>query len=103
MAFVRTVTFTLPREDANEIRPGGPVYNSLVGGSKYIAQFAPGLIQTGMWRGVGTGGNILFTMFTEWSSLAELQVYANQTTIKEIETLLKGTAPVTVNVYEVIG
>jgi hypothetical protein len=103
MAFVRTISFTLPREDANEIRPGNPVYNGLVGGSKYIAQFTSGLIQTGVWRSAQAGGSILFTMFTEWSSIEELQAYANQDTIKEVETLLHGTTPVTVNVYEVIG
>lgn len=103
MAFVRTLTFTLPRDDADTIRPGNPVYNGLVGGAKYIAQFAPGLIQTGVWRSAVASGNIMFTMFTEWSSLEELQTYASQATIREIESLLKNTTPVTVNVYEVIG
>jgi heme-degrading monooxygenase HmoA len=104
MAFIRTTTFAMTREDAEELRPGKLVYSAIVGGRKFICQTLNGLIATGVWRSVNPSGKVVFTIFTEWSTMDDLQAYARQPTIRELEEqLATETEPLTVMVYENIG
>ncbi len=105
MSFIRTTTFALTREEAEEMKPGKLVYNALIPGRKYIAQSLDGLVQSSVWASVApVNGKLVFTIFTEWSTLEDLQGYANQPTIKELEKQLSREAePITVMVYEHIG
>ncbi|HEX2913931.1 MAG TPA: hypothetical protein VH186_24215 [Chloroflexia bacterium] len=104
MSFIRTTTFALTRDDAEEIRPGKLVYSALIPGRKFIAQGLNGLVQTAVWRSVNASGKVVFTIFTEWSTMADLQAYANQPTVHELETQLAAEAdPLTVMVYENMG
>ncbi len=104
MAFIRTTTVSMSREDAEELKPGKLVYNALIGGRKYISQAMNGLIQTAVWRSVNASGKVVFTIFTEWSTMEDLQTYAKQPTIRELEAQLSTEAePITVMVYEAIG
>lgn len=104
MSFIRTTTFAMTREEAEEMRPGKLVYNALVAGRKYVSQSMNGLIQTSVWRTINPSGKIVFTIFSEWSTLADLQAYAAQPTIRELESqLATETDPLTVIVYESVG
>lgn len=104
MSYIRTSTFTLPRDEGNTILPGTAVYNALVPARRYVAQSIDGLIQQGMWRTTNAVGKFQFVIFTEWNTLEDVQAYANNTHIKEMEELL-GTEenPLLINVYENIG
>ena len=104
MAFIRTTTIAMSREEADEIRPGKLVYSALIGGRKFICQTLNGLISTAVWRSVNPQGKVVFTIFTEWSTMEDLQAYARQPTIRELEEQLATEAdPLTVMVYENIG
>jgi heme-degrading monooxygenase HmoA len=106
MSFIRTTTFTMSREDAEEIRPGKLVYSALIVGRKFIAQNTDGLVQTYVLKGVTPyNGRILFTIYSEWSTMEDLQAYATQPTIKELEEQLAKEIgePLQVTVYENIG
>lgn len=104
MAFIRTSTVALTREEAEEFKPGKLVYNALIPARKFIAQTCNGLIQTAVWRTTNTTGRIILTIFTEWATMEDLHAYANQPTIKELERQLASeTEPVNVVVYENIG
>ena len=104
MAFIRTTTFAVTREEAEEIVPGKLVYNALVGGRKFICQTLNGLISTAVWRSINPSGQVIFTIYTEWSTMSDLQAYASQPTIRELEAQLSTeTEPLTVMVYENVG
>ena len=104
MAFIRTTTFALTREEADEFRPGKLVYSAVIGGRKFICQTLNGLISTAVWRSVNPAGKVVITIFTEWSTMEDLQAYARQPTIRELEDqLATETEPLTVMVYENIG
>lgn len=104
MSFIRTTTFAMTREEAEEMKPGKLVYNALIPGRKFIAQMTNGLVQTSVWRSINPTGKVVFTIFTEWSTLEDLQSYATQPTIKELEAQLSTeTDPLTIMVYESIG
>ena len=104
MSFVRTTTFTLTREEAEELRPGKLVYNALVGGRKFIAQGMNGLVQTEVWRSVNASGGVVFTIMTAWNTLDDMRAYAEQPTIRELEAQLSTEVePIKVMVYEAIG
>jgi heme-degrading monooxygenase HmoA len=104
MAFVRTVSFTMPQDEADQIRPGTRSYTALVPGRKFMAQAQSGLIQTNVWRSTNRSGMVNFVIFTEWSTLEDLNAYASVPVIKEIEQALSTESnPVQIQVYEVIG
>ncbi len=104
MAFVRTVTFSLPRDEAEMIKPGNSAYTTLVPGRKYVAQTQSGLIQTSVWRTVNPSGAVQFVIHTEWSTIEDMQAYASTPVIKEIEKILgEDNNSMQVSVYEVIG
>jgi heme-degrading monooxygenase HmoA len=104
MAFIRTTTVAMSREDAEEIKPGKPVYSALIGGRKFLSQTMNGLISTAVWRSVNPHGKVVFTLFTEWSTMEDLQAYARQPIIRELEDqLATAEDPLTVMVYENIG
>jgi hypothetical protein len=106
MSFIRTTTFTLTKEEAEELRPGKLVYNALIPGRKYVAQALDGLIQTAVWKSVSPDINSkwTFTIFTECSTLEDLQAYTNQPTIRTLEEqIAKGGDPLSIQVYEHIG
>ncbi len=105
MSFVRAVSFTLSKDEAAELAPGTHPYTALISGRKYVAQALPGLVQTSVWRNLNASGTkVNFTIFSEWSTLEDMQIYANNVIIKELETILDTDSdPVTVQVYEVLG
>jgi heme-degrading monooxygenase HmoA len=104
MAYVRTVTFTLSKDEANELVPGSDAYNAIVGARKYLAQSMQGLIQSNVWQSAITGGRVRFVVFNEWNSLEDLQNYADHPAIKKLEELLNSDVdPLNVAVYEVVG
>jgi heme-degrading monooxygenase HmoA len=104
MSYIRTATFTLPRDEGSKILPGNKIYNALIPARKYVAQAIDGLIQTAVWRTTNASGSLTFVIFTEWSTLEDMQDYVNNPDIKEIENLLDTPeSPLLVSVYEAIG
>jgi len=104
MAYVRTTTFTLTKDEANELIPGSDAYNAIVGARKYLAQSMQGLIQSNVWQSSISGGRVKFVVFNEWNTLEDLQTYADHPAIKQMEELLNSdTEPLNVAVYEVVG
>ena len=104
MAFVRTTTFSMTREEAEEMRPGKLVYNALISGRKFISQSMNGLVQTEVWRSINASGRVVFTIMTQWATLDDMRAYAEQPTIRELEAQLSTEAePISVMVYEAIG
>lgn len=104
MGFVRTLSFSMPRDEAEAIKPGNPAYTALVPGRKFVTQAQSGLIQTGLWRTTNASGVVNFVIHTEWSTIEDMQAYANHPVIKEIEQILgSDNNPVQISVYEVIG
>ncbi len=105
MSFIRNTTFTLSQANAEELKPGKLVYDALVPGRKFIAQSMEGLIQSNLWIAIPPrNGLVTFTIFSEWSTLEDLQAYANQPTIKALEQQLaaEGEA-LNVIIYENLG
>lgn len=106
MSFVRTTTFAMTREDSEELRQGKLVYNALVVGRKFICQSIDGLVQTYLLRQSNlVDGKVVFTIYSEWSTMEDLQNYATQPTIKELEESLAKELgqPLEVTVYENLG
>lgn len=104
MAYVRTVSFSMPHDEADQITPGTRSYTALVPGRKFMAQAQSGLIQTGVWRTTNSSGMVNFVIHTEWSTVEDMQAYANLPIIKELEQALSSdNNQVQVSVYEVIG
>ncbi len=104
MAYVRTVTFTLSKDEATELVPGSDAYNAIVGARKYLSQSMQGLIQSNVWQSTIIGGRVRFVVFNEWNSMEDLQNYADHPAIKKLEELLNSDVePLNIAVYEVVG
>ena len=104
MAYVRTTSFRLSRDEGNKVLPGFHIYNALVPARKFIAQTIDGLVQTAVLRSTNASGDLNFVIFTEWSTLEDLQNYANHPDIVEIENFLNSEEhPIQINIYEAIG
>jgi heme-degrading monooxygenase HmoA len=104
MAYVRTVSFTMSRDEAEMIKPGDHSYTTLIPARKFVAQAQSGLVQTGVWRSTNASGMVNFVIHTEWATLEDMQAYSNLPVIKEMEQILGSDgSPVQVSVYEVIG
>lgn len=104
MGFVRTFSFSMPRDEADLISPGQQAYTALVGGRKFVTQAQDGLIETSVWRSTNSSGMVNFVIYTEWNSIENMQAYVNLPIIKEMEEILgSDNNPVQINVYEAIG
>jgi len=104
MGFVRTFSFSMPRDEADAITPGNEAYTALVGGRKFVTQAQSGLVETSVWRSTNSSGMVNFVIYTEWSSIEDMQSYVNLPVIKEMEEILgSDNSPVQINVYEAIG
>jgi heme-degrading monooxygenase HmoA len=104
MAYVRVVSFSLPREEADSIAPGSDAYNALVSGRKFLAQGINGLIQTAVWRSNNPTGRVAFMIMSEWSDLDDLNYYANHPTIQKLENVIStGNDTFAVQVFEMLG
>lgn len=104
MAYIRTTTFSLRRDEAEVIKPGEQVYNVLVAARKFLAQSLDGLVQTALWRSTNASGRVQFVIMTEWATLEDMQEYVNNPTIQEMEKLLDNEGfPLSIWIYEAIG
>ncbi len=104
MSFVRTFSFSMPREEADIIKPGHNAYTALIPGRKFVAQAQSGLVSTNVWRTINSSGTINFVIYTEWSTMEDLQAYTNVPVIKQMEQILASdNSTVQIAVYEMIG
>jgi heme-degrading monooxygenase HmoA len=105
MAFVRTITYTFPYAQINELQPGTDTWLRLVSAHKLLAQESEGMLDTGVWMTQNPDGDVRVVSVTEWYSLDEMQSFASDPDVRHHETeITKLTAgDPTVEIYEVIG
>jgi heme-degrading monooxygenase HmoA len=106
MAFVRTVSYTFPYERINDLVPGTDLQMRLVPAHKLICQESNGMIDTGVWVTQDRDGTMRVVSYTEWSSVNDLQTFANDADVKhheEIITRATKDGQKTVDIYEVMG
>lgn len=104
MAFVRTLTFMVPRERTEELEPGHNLYLAAVHGIKIAAQNTSGYHRGGVWMQQQPDGSVKVSIYTQWYELENIEEYANVPMVrdfeKDVSTHLSQPA---VDIYEVIG
>ncbi len=104
MAFVRTLTFTVPEARTQELEPGHNLYLASVHGIKIAAQNTPGFHRGGVWMQRQPDGAIKVVVYSQWYELANIKDYSNIPMVrdfeKDVSTYL--STPV-IDVYEVMG
>jgi len=104
MAFVRTLTFTVPPERTQELLPGHNLYLASVHGIKIAAQNTPGYHRGGVWMQRLPDSSVKVIMYSQWYDLENIQDYSNVPMVrdfeKDVSTYL--STPV-VDIYEVMG
>ena len=104
MAFVRTITFTVPTERTRELEPGHNLYLAAVHGIKIAAQNTPGFHRGGVWMQRLPDGAIKVLMYSQWYELDNIESYASIPMVRDFERDVSTylSTPV-VDVYEVMG
>jgi hypothetical protein len=104
MAYVRTLTFTIPPDRTEELNPGHNLYLAAVHGTQIAAQNIEGYHKGGVWLQRRDDGSAKVTMFSQFNELEHLERYANVPMIhdfeKDVSTYL---SPVVIEVYEVLA
>lgn len=104
MAFVRTITFTVPAERTRELEPGHNLYLAAVHGIKIAAQNTPGFHRGGVWAQRQPDGAIRVLMYSQWYELDNIESYASLPMVRDFERDVSTylSTPV-VEIYEVMG
>ena len=104
MAFVRTLTFTVPRGRTEELEPGHNLYLAAVHGIKLAATNTPGFHRCGVLAQRQQDGTIKVFMYTQWYDLENIRDYANVPMVRDFERDVSTylSTPV-VEIYEVLG
>src|SRR5437016_5281249 len=104
MAFVRTLTFTVPPERTEELEPGHNLYLASVHGVKIAAQNTPGFHRGGVWMQRQPGGTIKVVVYSQWYELENIADYSNIPMVRDFERDVSTylSTPV-VEIYEVMG
>ncbi|MBF6613614.1 MAG: hypothetical protein IVW55_10850 [Chloroflexi bacterium] len=104
MAFIRTLTFSVPTDRTHELEPGHNLYLASVHGIKIAAQNTPGYHRGGVWMQRLPDGSVKVVSYTQWYELDNIENYANIPMVrdfeKDVSTYL--STPV-VEIYEVMG
>jgi hypothetical protein len=104
MAFVRTLTFTVPADQTFQLEPGHNLYLAAVHGIKIAAQNTPGYHRGGVWMQRLPDGSVKVMQYSQWYELENIESYANIPMVRDFErdvsTFL--STPV-VDVFEVMG
>jgi hypothetical protein len=104
MAFVRTMTFTVPTERTQELDPGHNLYLAAVHGVKIAAQNVQGFHRGGVWMQRQPDGAIKVMIYSQFYELDNIETYSNIPMVrdfeKDVSTYL--TSPV-VEIFEVMG
>ena len=104
MAFVRTITFTVPPERTVELQPGHNLYLAAVHGIQIAAQNTEGYHRGGVWMQRQPNGAVKVVAYTQWYDLDNIENYANTPMVrdfeKDVSTYL--SRPV-IELYEVMG
>jgi hypothetical protein len=104
MAFVRTLTFTVPAERTQELDPGHNLYLAAVHGIKMAAQNVQGYHRGGVWMQRQPDGSIRVVAYSQWYELDNIATYSNIPMVRDFEhdvaTYL--STPV-IDIYEVMG
>lgn len=104
MAFIRTITFTVPAERTQELEPGHNLYLAAVHGIKIAAQNTPGFHRGGVWMQRLPDGAIKVLMYSQWYELDNIENYANIPMVRDFERDVSTylSTPV-VDIYELVG
>ena len=104
MAFVRTVTFTVPSERTQELNPGHNLYLAAVHGVKMAAQNVPGYHRGGVWAQRLPDGSIKVLIYSQWYGLDDLESYSSLPMVRDFERDVSTylSTPV-IEVFEVLG
>ena len=104
MAFVRTLTFTVPAERTHELQPGHNLFLAAVHGIKIAAQNVPGFHHGGVWMQRQPDGAVKVVVHSQWYELDNIEDYSSVPMVRDFEkdvaTYL--STPV-IDIYEVIG
>jgi hypothetical protein len=104
MAFVRTLTFTVPKERVHELEPGHNLYLASVHGIKIAATNTEGYHRGGVWMQRQPDGAVKVTMYSQWYELENIDAYANIPMVQDFERDVSTylSKPI-IEVYEVMG
>src|SRR6476619_5386448 len=104
MAFVRTLTFTVPSERTEELEPGHNLYLATVHGMRLAATNTSGFHRGGVWAQRQQDGAVKIVIYSQWYDLANIQEYSNIPMVRDFERDVSTylSTPV-VDIYEVLG
>lgn len=105
MAFVRTVTHTIPFERVEELQQGADLWLRIVSAQKLIAQESSGMLDFRVWITQNPDGAARVVNVTSWYTLEDMQNFANDPDLRaqEREVRKLAEADPAVDVFEVIG
>ncbi len=104
MAFVRTLTFIIPAEQADQLEPGHNLNLALVYSLPLVAQNVSGYHRCGVWSYRTENGNIKVKMYTQWYTIPDLENYSNTPMVRDFEaTVAENLSTPQIEIYEVIG
>jgi hypothetical protein len=104
MAFIRTVTFTVPSERTQELEPGHNLYLASVHGLKIAAQNTQGFHRGGIWMQRQPDGAVKVLMYSQWYELDNIEAFANIPMVRDFEKdVSKYLSTPIIDIYEVMG
>lgn len=104
MAFVRTLSFTVPTEQTHQLEPGHNLYLAAVHGVKIAAQATPGYHRGGVWMQREPDGSVKVVVYSQWYDLDNIENYSSIPMVRDFERDVSTylSTPV-INIYEVMG
>jgi hypothetical protein len=104
MAFVRTITFTVPPDRTHELDPGHNLYLASVHGIKIAAQNIQGFHRGGVWMQRQPDASIKVFMYSQWYELDNIETYANVPMVRDFERdVAQYLSTPVVEIFEVMG
>jgi hypothetical protein len=85
MAYVRTFSFVIPPERADEMEPGRNLYLATVNGTQIVAQNTSGFHRGGVWTRLLADGGIKVVCYTQWYSPTDIERYISTPMIRDYE------------------
>ena len=104
MAIIRTFSFIVPPERAEEMQPGHNLHMATIDGTQIVAQNSPGFLHGGVWSRLLADGGTKIVIYTQWYSPTDIDRYANTPMIKDYEAdIAKYHSKPVIEIFELLA
>lgn len=104
MAYIRTFSFVVPPERADEMQPGRNLHLATVNGTQIVAQNTSGYHRGGVWTRLQADGGIKVFIYTQWYSPADMDRYISTPMIRDYEAdIARYHSTPVIEIYELLA